>query len=283
MDKPAEVTRRLDAALVEQGLASGREKAKERIAAGEILVNGCPARKASQPVTAADVISANAPPPRYVGRGGYKLEKALQETGLTVAGICAMDVGASTGGFTDCLLQHGAARVYAVDVGHGQLHDRLRRDPRVVNCEGIDIRDTGALAAYVAENTVHFCTIDVSFIQIRRVFPSLLSYLRRPATVVCLIKPQFEAGRQAVGKRGVVRDPAVHEQVLAAYCHYFGEEGCRVEWLTYSPITGGDGNIEYLAVLTADGEPHDNNEAAHRAGEVVHSAHAALRAAHEEE
>lgn len=245
-----EETRRLDAALVERGLAGSREKAKELIAAGQVKVNGKTAVKPAQPVTAADTLTCEAGGQRYVGRGGYKLEKALAVSGRSPRGLTALDVGASTGGFTDCLLQNGAARVLAVDVGHGQLHASLRRDPRVVCLEGIDIRNFEEIQPFLSENPVLFCTIDVSFISVKRILPAVLACLKDGTTLVCLIKPQFEAGRQAVGKNGVVRDARAHCRVLREVCVFFVQHHCRLENLDYSPITGGEGNIEYLTVWT---------------------------------
>ena len=174
----------------------------------------------------------------YVGRGGYKLQKALDVTGWRLEGVTAMDIGASTGGFTDCMLQQGAVRVYAVDVGHDQLHEKLRTDSRVINLEGIDIRKTEKIQNFVAESSVLFCSVDVSFIPVEGIFASVLPFLADRARIVCLIKPQFEAGRQAVGKNGVVKDPKAHKQVLHALLAFFAGQRCRLEQLTYSPITG---------------------------------------------
>lgn len=248
-----EEKKRLDAALVARGLASGREKAKELIAAGHVQVNGKIIGKASHLVGAEEAISCDAGTQRYVGRGGYKLEKALEIWDLELTGKTALDVGASTGGFTDCMLQHGAAKVYAVDVGHGQLHDTLRADPRVCVMEGMDMRQTERIRDFVAENAVQFCSIDVSFISVQAVFPAAARFLREDAEAVCLIKPQFEAGRQAVGKNGVVRDPKAHRQVLRDAIGFFAGQGWPVQALSFSPITGGEGNIEYLALLRRDG------------------------------
>lgn len=253
MDSPR---KRLDSLLVERGLVSGRERAKEQIRAGHVLVNGRPVAKPSALVdTAADILCEGGCP--YVGRGGLKLEKAVREVPLVLTGMTAMDVGASTGGFTDCMLQNGAARVYAVDVGHGQLHPSLRGDPRVVCLEGTDARSK-ELAAAVPGGTVQLVTADVSFISEKTVLPTIRPYLAPSARLVVLIKPQFEAGRQAVGKNGVVKDPRIHRRVLDDMLLFFAGEGLRLDWLSHSPVTGGEGNIEYLAVLTAppfDGVP----------------------------
>lgn len=239
---------RLDAWLVGAGFASGREKAKELLTAGYVTVNGRPVTKAAHKVIATDVVVCTAPTPKYVGRGGLKLEKALDVANLSLEGAVAMDVGASTGGFTDCMLQRGAAHVYAVDVGHDQLHTTLREDSRVTVLEGTDIRSE-ALAAVVAAGSITFCSVDVSFVSLTQVLPAMMPYLSADATLVCLIKPQFEAGRAALSKRGVVRDKKDHVRVLHALLCTFAEQNLQPVALTYSPVTGGEGNIEYLAVL----------------------------------
>ena len=239
---------RLDTYLVAAGHASGREKAKEMIEAGYVSVNGAVVTKASRRLADTDVVVCTAPMQKYVGRGGYKLERAIEAAGLDLTDAVAMDVGASTGGFTDCMLQNGAARVYAVDVGHDQLHPTLCGDSRVVNLEGTDIRSE-ALAAAVAAESVTFCSVDVSFVSLSRVLPAILPYLAQDATLVCLIKPQFEAGKSAIGKHGVVKDRKVHARVLTQQLCLFAEQGLAPVWLGHSPITGGEGNIEYLAVL----------------------------------
>lgn len=239
---------RLDAYLVAAGYAGGRDKAKELLATGQVLVNGIPVTKASRRVTAEDTVVCEAPRQQYVGRGGLKLEAAIEKAALTLSGVTAMDVGASTGGFTDCMLQNGATHVYAVDVGHDQLHPSLREDSRVINLEGTDVRSE-ALARAVAAGSVDFCSVDVSFVSLSHVLPAILPYLAEEATLVCLIKPQFEAGKAAIGKHGVVKDPKAHLRVLAEQLTLFTELGLAPLWLGHSPITGGEGNIEYLAVL----------------------------------
>ena len=246
MDKPR---KRLDVLLVERGLFSGRERAKEQIRAGAVLVNGRAEVKPSALVDIeADLICEGGC--LYVSRGGLKMEKAVRVAQLDLTGLTALDIGASTGGFTDCMLQNGAARVYAVDVGHGQLHPSLCADSRVVNLEGTDARSQ-ALTSVIPPETVEFVTADVSFISVKAVLPAVRPFLAPAARLVVLIKPQFEAGRQAVGKRGVVRDPRAHRRVLDEMLRFFAEEGLRLDGLTYSPVAGGEGNIEYLAVLTA--------------------------------
>lgn len=239
---------RLDAYLVAVGAASGREKAKELIEAGFVTVNGAAVTKASRRITPTDRVECAAPAQKYVGRGGYKLERAIEAAGLTLTDTVAMDVGSSTGGFTDCMLQNGAAKVYAVDVGHDQLHPTLRSDPRVVVLEGTDVRSE-ALAAAVAAGSVTFCSVDVSFVSLSHVLPAILPYLSPDATLVCLIKPQFEAGKAAIGKHGVVKDRKVHARVLVEQLGLFASHNLAPVWLGHSPITGGEGNIEYLAVL----------------------------------
>ena len=239
---------RLDAYLVAAGYAGGRDKAKELLASGQVLVNGRPVTKAAHRITSADVVECRAPRDKYVGRGGLKLERAIAAASLDLTDAVAMDVGASTGGFTDCMLQAGAAHVYAVDVGHDQLHPTLRSDPRVTVLEGTDVR-SDRLRDTVAAGSITFCSVDVSFVSLQTVLPSILPFLAAEATLVCLIKPQFEAGRAAIGKRGVVKDRKVHKRVLAEQLALFASLHLTPAWVGHSPITGGEGNIEYLAVL----------------------------------
>ena len=239
---------RLDRYLVEHGHATGRDKAKELCLQGFITVNGKVVTKCSAAVLPGDTVLCSAPAEKYVGRGGYKLEKALPLTGVDLHGKTAMDIGASTGGFTDCMLQNGAAKVYAVDVGHDQLHPALREDDRVVVLEGTDVRSE-ALRTAVPLHTVDFCSVDVSFVSLTAVIPAILPYMSPMGTVVCLIKPQFEAGKSGIGKHGVVKDPKVHIRVLASLIGCFADLGWPEQTVTWSPITGGEGNIEYLANL----------------------------------
>lgn len=263
---------RLDAALVARGLTKSRTEAKQRITAREVTQNGKIADKASAIVLPSDRLECIGDAPRYVSRGGLKLEKALALGGYNLDGKCAMDVGASTGGFTDCLLQHGIKKVYAVDVGHGQLDKRLIGDSRVLNLEGTDIRDTDSLMKYVSPLSVDFCAVDASFISVTLVFDAILQFLKPGADIVCLIKPQFEAGREAVGKNGLVMDPKVHCRILSELCEYFCEKGCGVRGLTYSPVRGKAGNIEYLALLKEGGQ-----NIAMDVSDVVAEAHGALK------
>lgn len=213
-------TKRLDALLVERGFVSGRERAKELIQSGRVQADGRTVTKPSAQVSSGAEIACDTSGIKYVGRGGLKLEKALDMGGVSLEGLTALDMGASTGGFTDCMLRRGAARVYAVDVGHGQLHPSLAADPRVVNLEGTDGRDLDRLSESIPKNSVHFASIDVSFISIKAILPGLLSFLREDARLGVLIKPQFEAGRSAVGKNGVVKDPRAHRQVLRELCGF---------------------------------------------------------------
>lgn len=241
---------RLDLWLVKNGVFGGRDVAKRHIEAGEVTINGRTVKKPAYAVSEDDVVCCDVRE-RYVGRGGYKLEKAIETAALDLNGAVAMDVGASTGGFTDCMRQHGARLVYAVDVGSNQLHPTLRDDAAVISLENTDIRDD-AVKDKLGE-TPTFCSIDVSFISLKQVLPSVLPLLSQDATVVCLIKPQFEAGRSAIGKNGVVKDRAIHQSVLRDVLATCTSLGCGCRYLTWSPIRGGEGNVEYLAVLQRGG------------------------------
>ena len=234
---------RLDVAAVARGLFASREKAKAAIAAGLLYVNGRPAVKPSLPVGASDVLEVRGETLRYVGRGGLKLERALESFELDVRGARCVDLGASTGGFTDCLLQHGAVHVVAVDVGHGQLDATLAADARVRSLEGTDAR---AVTPELLGGAVDVAVTDVSFISLAKVLPAMAGALRVGGVAVCLIKPQFEAGREHVGKRGVVRDPAVHRAVIERVLGEARAVGLEPRGLDHSPITGPEGNIEYL-------------------------------------
>ena len=238
---------RLDVLLVEKGLAPSREKAKAIIMAGIVYVDGNKEDKAGTtfPVNAVIEIKGKALP--YVSRGGLKLEKAMQKFPITLSGKVCMDVGSSTGGFTDCMLQNGATKVYAIDVGHGQLAWKLRNDERVVCMEKTNIRyvvpeDIDELAA--------FSSIDVSFISLTKVLLPVKNLLTEDGQVVCLIKPQFEAGREKVGKKGVVRDRAVHEEVIRMVMDYASSIDFYPLALDFSPVKGPEGNIEYLLFLS---------------------------------
>lgn len=234
---------RLDVLLLERGLAATREQARALIMAGSATVDGVVVDKVGTKVDDEAVIAVAAAP-RFVGRGGLKLEKALDAFQLDVSGMVVMDVGASTGGFTDCLLQRGAAKVYAVDVGYGQLDWRLRSDPRVITMERTNARYLTGLP-----EPVDMATMDVSFISIRLVLPAIGRLLRPGAQAIVLVKPQFEAGRQQVGKGGVVRDPAVHRAVLRELVSWGDREGFGFQKLAVSPIRGPAGNVEFLSMI----------------------------------
>lgn len=236
---------RLDAELVSRGLARSRESAKEMIRSGSITVNGKAAKKPSDEVSESDVIESAAEE-KYVGRGALKLEKAEKEFSLSFDGKICLDIGASTGGFTDLMLQRGAAKVFAVDVGHGQLAHSLADDPRVVNMEGTDIRN---VTAEMLGGQVDFICADVSFISLTKILPKIYELLRENACAAVLIKPQFEAGRSDVGKKGIVKDRKVHIRVLTELDGFISSLGLIAEKYTFSPVRGGSGNIEYLVML----------------------------------
>ena len=259
---------RLDVLLVNRGLAGSREKAKRTIMAGLVTVGG---RVEDKPGSVFDTESEIAVTGRecpYVSRGGLKLEKAIEEWGVECSGRVCMDMGASTGGFTDCMLQHGAAKVYAIDVGYGQLDYKLRTDERVVNMEKTNIRylDTGLIS-----EAVDLISIDVSFISLRHMFPVAEKVLSGDGRVVCLVKPQFEAGREQVGKGGIVRDPKVHEDVINRVIGYAAENGFYPQKLSHSPIKGTKGNIEYILLLSR--KKCDNETGV---SDVVKTSHAEL-------
>ena len=240
---------RLDVLLVKKGLAESREKAKAIIMSGIVYVDNNKEDKAGQTFNEDALIEVRGNTLRYVSRGGLKLEKAMNCFGVTLEGKIAMDVGASTGGFTDCMLQNGAVKVYSVDVGHGQLAWKLRNDERVVCMEKTNIR-------YVTPDDVadkiDFASIDVSFISLKKVLPAVYDLLTDVGEVVCLIKQQFEAGREMVGKKGVVREQSVHVEVVDMIVSFAREMGFVTLDLSYSPIKGPEGNIEYLLYITKD-------------------------------
>ncbi len=242
--------KRIDVYLFENGLVESREKAKALIIAGAVYVDAQRCDKPSSTVgEGQDVTLKKAQD--YVSRGGKKLEKALKCFNIDLNGIAAVDVGASTGGFTDCMLQHGAKFVYAVDVGYGQLAWSLRQDSRVCVMEHSNAR---YLKRDTFDKDVSFASIDVSFISLRLILPSLMDALTAPYGIVALIKPQFEAGKENVGKKGVVRDKSVHKDVIAGIIEFARGAGLVVCGLTYSPIKGPEGNIEYLAYFNSEGE-----------------------------
>ncbi len=241
--------RRLDLLMAERGLAEDREKARVAILAGDVLVNGEPALRAAASV-ADDARIELVQPPKYVSRGGDKLEHALRAFVLDVAGLVALDVGASTGGFTDCLLQHGAARVYAIDVGYGQLDYRLRQDARVVALERTHINKLRELAPPNgrAGERPDLATIDVAFIGLENVLPSVIRLLKPGGRVVALVKPQFQAKRNEVRKGGVVKDPLVHATVIGRVVAWAAQHGLRFGGLTTSPLRGPAGNKEFFVL-----------------------------------
>lgn len=236
--------RRLDTELVRRGLAASRTRATEAIAAGRVTVAGAPASSAARQVDPSEAIRVAPEPDEYVSRGGRKLAAALGGFGVDVSGRRCLDVGASTGGFTDCLLQRGAAHVVALDVGRGQLHWKLRTDPRVTVMERVNARE---LVEGDVGDPAQVCVVDVSFISLRTVAPALLRVTTPDAELVLLVKPQFEAGRERVGRGGVVRDPEVHRAVLAEVVAGLDAAGLGVVGLLPSPIRGADGNVEFLA------------------------------------
>jgi len=241
---------RLDQALVDRGLCPSREKARRAVMAGQVMVNGHPARKPSDKIVPGDQIVLTAAE-TYVSRGGLKLEHALAAFKLDVTGLTAIDIGASTGGFTDCLLQKGAAKVYAVDVGHGQLAWKLRQDSRVVVMEGINARNLVPAMFPPPFSPADVAVIDCSFISLTRILPVAVALLRPSGRIAALIKPQFEAGRAEADKgRGVIKDPAVHARVLAEL-RAFTEAQPHLAWLdsTESPLLGPAGNREYFALI----------------------------------
>lgn len=250
--------KRLDVLMVEQGLVESRHKAQAIIMAGQVFWEGKRMDKAGASVPENAQLEIHGQTLRYVSRGGLKLEKAMQTFDLpSLDGVVAIDAGASTGGFTDCMLQNGAAKVYAVDVGYGQLAWSLRNDPRVVCMERTNVR-------YLTEETIpeklDFGSVDVSFISLRLILPALRPLMKETGQLVCLIKPQFEAGKEKVGKKGVVRDQKVHLEVLEQFLRHAEECNFYVKDLTFSPIRGPEGNIEYLGQLTvAEQPPYDGD------------------------
>jgi len=260
--------KRLDVLLVEKGFFESREKAKAVIMSGCVYVNNQKADKAGASFDENAAVEVRDNRMRYVSRGGYKLEKAMQVFPITLDGKITMDIGASTGGFTDCMLQNGASKVYAVDVGYGQLAWKLRNDERVVNLERTNMR-------YVTHEQVpediDFFSVDVAFISLKLILPAARGVCAEDAEAVCLIKPQFEAGREHVGKNGVVRDKKIHIAVVRDIITFCLENGFSVLGLSYSPIKGPQGNIEYLLYIKRSDEPE--NQLSVTAEEVVTASH----------
>lgn len=238
---------RLDVTLVERGLCESRQKAQAAIMAGLVTVNGVKVSKAGAGVAESDVLEVKGPAIPYVSRGGLKLEKAMKLWNIDLTGKICADIGASTGGFSDCMLQCGAAKVYAVDTGYGKLDWKIRTDPRVIALERTNAR---YLTHEQVPDELDFASVDVSFISLRLILPALRGVLKDGSEVVCLVKPQFEAGRENVGKKGVVRDPEIHLQVLEHFLEHARENDFCVKAFTFSPIKGPEGNIEYLGHIT---------------------------------
>lgn len=237
------VKRRLDHLLVDRGIVESRERGQALILAGQVLVNGQKTEKAGAQVPEDADIRVLGELMPYVSRGGLKLEGALREFRIDVSGMTALDVGASTGGFTDCLLQHGCKRAYAIDVGYGQMAWKIRQDPRVVVFERMNIRE---MDPGLIPDAIDIAVIDVSFISLEKVVPAVLRFLGPGDLLLALIKPQFEAGRGQVGKGGIIRDASVRAGVVEHVRRFLLAQGCEVEGIIPSPITGQDGNVEYL-------------------------------------
>ena len=262
---------RLDIALFERGFAESREKAKALIMAGIVFVNNQKSDKAGNTVKPDDIIEVRGETLKYVSRGGLKLEKAVESFNISLEGCVCADIGASTGGFTDCMLQNGAAKVYSIDVGYGQLAWKLRTDERVVNLERTNFR-------YVTREQVpdelDFASVDVSFISLYHIFPTLRTLLKEGGRAVCLIKPQFAAGRENVGKKGVVRDKSVHIAVIEKIIGLIAENNFSLLGLDFSPIKGPEGNIEYLCFIEKDEKSENRCEV--NAAQVVELSYKAL-------
>ncbi len=261
--------KRLDSAVFELGFAESREKAKALIMAGQVYLNGQKELKAGANVKADDAVEVRGEKMPFVSRGGYKLDKAVKAFSLDLNDKICMDVGASTGGFTDCMLINGAVKVYAVDVGYGQLAWKLRSDKRVVNLERTNFR---YVTRELIPDEIDFSSVDVSFISLKLILPVLYNLLSAHGEAVCLVKPQFEAGREKIGKKGVVRDRQVHTEVINNCLFYAKENGFYIKGLDFSPVKGPEGNIEYLMYITKNGEADiDVNPKA-----VVDASHAQL-------
>lgn len=262
---------RLDVLLLQRGLVRSRQRAKNLITNGQIQVDGVVCTKPAKLTEETAALTLLGEDLRYVGRGGLKLEWILEQQNLSLEQATCMDIGASTGGFTDCMLQHGAKKVYAIDVGHGQLADSLRQDERVVCMEKTNIR-------YVKPediaDSLDFASVDVSFISLTKVLGPARELLNDNGEMVCLIKPQFEAGREKVGKKGVVRDKAVHEEVINKVIDFAVKIGFHILNLEYSPIKGPEGNIEYLVYIRKEAE--GSREESVDVHAVVEAAHGEL-------
>lgn len=245
----SELKERLDVLLVKKGIFESRERARASIMAGEIFVDNVRVDKCGEKIKETANIDFKGEKMPYVSRGGFKLEKAINTFDISLKDYVCFDIGASTGGFTDCMLQNGASKVFAIDVGYGQFAWKLRTDPRVVCMERTNVR-------YVKPEDIgeygDFASIDVSFISLKKVIPTVINLLSEKGKIVALIKPQFEAGREKVGKKGVVRDPEVHKEVINSVADFLVQNNLIIKALDYSPIKGPEGNIEYLVYFTKD-------------------------------
>jgi 23S rRNA (cytidine1920-2'-O)/16S rRNA (cytidine1409-2'-O)-methyltransferase len=268
----SEAKERLDILLVEKGIFSSRERARAAIMAGQIFVDDRRVDKCGEKINENANIEFKGEALPYVSRGGLKLEKAIKNFGISLNDKVCFDIGASTGGFTDCMLQNGAKKVFSIDVGYGQFAWKLRNDPRVVCMERTNVR-------YVTPEQIgetgDFASIDVSFISLKKVIPAVLNLLNDSGEIVALIKPQFEAGREKVGKKGVVRDPSVHKEVIEGIVDLLLNSNVKIISLDYSPIRGPEGNIEYLIYFTKN-EEYEGEFKVSIVDEIVKSAHNGL-------
>ncbi len=262
---------RLDVALFERGFVDSREKGKALIMAGQVYVNGQKETKAGTSIKEDDCIELRGEKMPYVSRGGFKLAKAVKEFGLTLESCICMDIGASTGGFTDCMLMNGAGKVYSIDVGYGQLAWKLRQDSRVVNMERTNFRH---VTHEEIPEEIDFASVDVSFISLKHIIPPMHDLLKEGGQAVCLIKPQFEAGKEKVGKKGVVREIETHYEVVEMIYNFVLEKGFTVLNLDFSPIKGPQGNIEYLIYIEKSGDP--KSLLTKTVKEIVDASHATL-------
>lgn len=265
---------RLDVLLVEQGLFESRENAKRHIMEGIILVNDVPVDKPGTKVPSDARLRIKGKVMPYVGRGGYKLEKAINFFHLKMENAIMADIGASTGGFTDCALQHGVKKVYAIDVGTNQLDWKLRINPQVINLEKTNIKD---VTMELLGERVNFISVDISFISVLKIIPAVNDILEESGQLVILIKPQFEAGRENVGKGGIITDKAIHSEVVFDTLQEFENQGFFVNGLTFSPIKGGSGNIEFLALLSKNKKTKETQMTKEFVNCIVEEAHRELK------
>lgn len=265
---------RLDVLLVEQGFFESRENAKRHIMEGIILVNDVPVDKPGTKVPSDARLRIKGKVMPYVGRGGYKLEKAINFFHLKMENVIMADIGASTGGFTDCALQHGAKKVYAIDVGTNQLDWKLRINPQVINLEKTNIKD---VTMELLGERVNFISVDISFISVLKIIPAVNDILEESGQLVILIKPQFEAGRENVGKGGIITDKAIHSEVVFDTLQEFENQGFFVNGLTFSPIKGGSGNIEFLALLSKNKKTKETQMTKEFVNCIVEEAHRELK------